>query len=252
MPTLQSTSPRRPFKPGTIAKSQGGLLAPATRQSSDAKRGCAADNLRPTVLTPMTQKESDQMTPGSPPLADAAKASTSPQPQEEPQSAKPRPRMVDTFRGVSRALFSRPLGIAGAIAILLAGFVLKPTGTGPSMCTLQRTTGYPCPGCGLTRSVTSFYHGHFDWAWHYHPFGPLIALLFALLAILSVLPKRQREPILGWLEKHDHIVAWIFMTSLIAMVAYGILRIVLLVLGYPGLEWWLVSDTQDPPFVTNP
>ncbi|MCB2155883.1 DUF2752 domain-containing protein [bacterium] len=188
------------------------------------------------------------MTPDSPSIAESPETPV----QERPLEPLPKMRFVDSFRGVSRTLFSRPVAIGGAIGTVLGAFILSPTGSGPSMCTLQRATGLPCPGCGLTRSVTSFLHGHFSWAWHYHPFGPIIALFFVFLTILAVLPKRYREPIMQWLEKRDAVVAWIFMVVLIAMVAYGIIRLILVAMHYPPLAWWLTSGTQDPPFITSP
>ncbi len=42
-------------------------------------------------------------------------------------------------------------------------------------------TGLPCPGCGLTRSFVSLGHGHFWEALHWHPLGPALFFLSALL-----------------------------------------------------------------------
>ena len=54
-------------------------------------------------------------------------------------------------------------------------------GTLPSLCLFYHLTGLPCPGCGLTRSFVCLGHGHLWQSLHWHPLGPAIYLLFALL-----------------------------------------------------------------------
>ena len=41
----------------------------------------------------------------------------------------------------------------------------------PGTCTFRRITGFPCPGCGLTRSFISIAHGQFVDAWRFNPAG---------------------------------------------------------------------------------
>lgn len=49
----------------------------------------------------------------------------------------------------------------------------------PEVCALKRTTGVPCPGCGLTRSWVSAVHGDLAGSLAHHPLGWLI-LAYAL------------------------------------------------------------------------
>lgn len=49
----------------------------------------------------------------------------------------------------------------------------------PGTCFLRRTTGLPCPGCGLTRSFVSIAHGDLLAAWQFNPAGPLVFLIVA-------------------------------------------------------------------------
>ena len=49
---------------------------------------------------------------------------------------------------------------------------------GPVICLFNRIINYPCPGCGLTRSVYSFFHGNFNDAYTFHHIGPIISILF--------------------------------------------------------------------------
>jgi len=44
----------------------------------------------------------------------------------------------------------------------------------------------PCPGCGLTTSWTAFIHGHFAEAFHAHPLGPIMYLLYTTSAMLAL------------------------------------------------------------------
>lgn len=67
------------------------------------------------------------------------------------------------------ALLPLPHGTSGQIGSL------------PSICLFYHLTGLPCPGCGLTRSFVSLGHGHFQDALHWHPLGPAIWLLLAVL-----------------------------------------------------------------------
>ena len=82
---------------------------------------------------------------------------------------------------------------AGAAFLLLSGIftasILLPVPRGqggqighlPPLCLFYHLTGLPCPGCGLTRSFVCLGHGQFLEALHWHPLGPAIFLLFALL-----------------------------------------------------------------------
>ncbi|MEK6238180.1 MAG: DUF2752 domain-containing protein [Planctomycetales bacterium] len=71
---------------------------------------------------------------------------------------------------------SMMLGIQGRERVTLPflGFPL------PELCMMKRTTGVPCPGCGLTRSFISLASGRFEDAWSYNPAGMLLfaAMLF--------------------------------------------------------------------------
>ncbi len=62
--------------------------------------------------------------------------------------------------------------LAASLSILLAALFLIPAEPGeslriggstlPNICLLRQTSGLPCPGCGLTRSLVSAVHA--DWA----------------------------------------------------------------------------------------
>lgn len=62
--------------------------------------------------------------------------------------------------------------LAASLSILLSALLLIPAEPGdslrigenalPNICLLRQTSGLPCPGCGLTRSLVSAAHA--DWA----------------------------------------------------------------------------------------
>ena len=56
-------------------------------------------------------------------------------------------------------------------------------GEGATLCLLRRTTGLPCPTCGMTRSFCAMGRGDLGDAFRQHPLGPV---LYALLAFVMV------------------------------------------------------------------
>src|SRR5688572_18622713 len=78
-----------------------------------------------------------------------------------------------------------------ALALILA-FLLPVPHNGtiaglPKLCAFYLTTGLPCPGCGLTRSVVSCAHGNWSAAVYYHPLGPLVFAAFIALTAAGTL-----------------------------------------------------------------
>jgi hypothetical protein len=54
-----------------------------------------------------------------------------------------------------------------------------------SLCPIKMTTGFPCPSCGITKSLVSFYEGDVLQSLTYHILGP--ALFFFCCFTLSLL-----------------------------------------------------------------
>ena len=64
------------------------------------------------------------------------------------------------------------------------------------VCAFRRSTGLPCPTCGLSRSTVLAVHGHLAAAWHAMPAGPVLALgalatAAVLLCYAALEPRRQ-------------------------------------------------------------
>lgn len=61
--------------------------------------------------------------------------------------------------------------------------------TEQSFCPLKMMTGFPCPGCGITKSIIFFYQGDLLKSIEYHILGPFvpIASLIAIIVLLTEL-----------------------------------------------------------------
>ena len=118
-------------------------------------------------------------------------------------------------------------------SLLLAGaaylFLFEPGKTGffPP-CIFRLLTGFTCPGCGSTRAMHQFVHGHFLAAFELNPLL-LIAIPFLLFAFLrySVIVMR------GGVPRHN---------VLPAPYIYGIFFVI--------LSFWIFRNTPFYPFVS--
>jgi hypothetical protein len=79
-----------------------------------------------------------------------------------------------------------------AFGAVLAAVVVSPDWlvSLPSLCPFRWVTGFPCPGCGLTRSVVAAAHGDLGQALAFHPLGLAILLVLLGLSIAGLRPVR--------------------------------------------------------------
>ena len=86
------------------------------------------------------------------------------------------------------------LGLMGAVGFLVARFV--PLAKLPFWgCELRQRTGWPCPGCGLTRVAERMALGNVAGAWEANPLGTVAALLFAVATLISIAHLAFKLPI---------------------------------------------------------
>lgn len=79
----------------------------------------------------------------------------------------------------------RALWASLAVLILVIGaFTLRETGGAGWMpgCVFRKTTGFDCPGCGMTRASYAALHGNIGAAFRFNPVG-MVLLPLALLAL---------------------------------------------------------------------
>jgi hypothetical protein len=83
-------------------------------------------------------------------------------------------------------------GIIGAFITLMVPFFLiyfnqnNHLETDQSLCPLKMLTGFPCPGCGITKSLVYFYEGDLQKSLYYHILGPfVVAFCIATIVVLT-------------------------------------------------------------------
>ncbi|HEX8143368.1 MAG TPA: DUF2752 domain-containing protein [Pyrinomonadaceae bacterium] len=64
----------------------------------------------------------------------------------------------------------------GLTAIFAVSALWRPSDDGTILCLFRALTGYPCPGCGMTRAFSAIAHGELWRAVRYNPFSPLLFL----------------------------------------------------------------------------
>jgi len=113
--------------------------------------------------------------------------------------------------------------IIAAWAGLLSAILTPPHGTGFTICWLKSATSLPCPGCGLTRSLSCVLRGMFTESWHYHPFGFLVLALFVTITAASLLP-RLRNYLICLIESNSRMSNILYLGFVISFVAFGLVR----------------------------
>ena len=101
-------------------------------------------------------------------------------------------------------------------------------GLPPCLCVVL--FGRPCPGCGMTTSITNLVHGHFIDAFRAHPFGPLMYLLYtasAFAALWAWVGLRRMD--VGSRQINSFLIC-----LLIAFLTFGLIRFATVT----GLTWY--------------
>lgn len=83
-------------------------------------------------------------------------------------------------------------GIIGATITLIVPFFLiffnqnTHLEAEQSLCPLKMLSGFPCPGCGITKSLVYFYEGNLQKSLYHHILGPfVVGFCVATIAVLS-------------------------------------------------------------------
>ncbi|MDI1254650.1 MAG: DUF2752 domain-containing protein [Flavobacterium sp.] len=91
-------------------------------------------------------------------------------------------------------------GIAGAVITLVVPFFLmlfnhdNHLETAQSLCPFKMLTGFPCPGCGITKSMVYFYEGDLYKSLCYHVLGPFVIVFCAIsVVVLTMELKTGKE-----------------------------------------------------------
>lgn len=125
--------------------------------------------------------------------------------------------------GASRRWLGKPCVWAAWLGLSLAALT-PPHGAGINICWLNSCTGLPCPGCGLTRSLSCGLRGMFAESWGYHPMGLLILTLFLVVAGISLLPAATQRNLCRYIESHARLFNSLYLGFVGAFVCFGIVR----------------------------
>jgi len=123
----------------------------------------------------------------------------------------------------------------GFSLILLASLILPPPGADgriahlPDICPFYNLTGFPCPGCGLTRAFVSLGHGQLGQAFGWNPLGPLLYLVCVLLWLRAALTLVKKRPVL---PLSPLAISRSSKVGLFVIVAFGVARIGYLMLTH--------------------
>ena len=116
----------------------------------------------------------------------------------------------------------------GAIIALAWWLTPAETGTGTHrqlglpVCSFLVRTGYPCPTCGMTTSVSAMAHGRFVLAFVSHPFGVVFFAGLVVLAAAAVIEALTGQNALSRLGKP----AWWVWTFVIGIPAGWVLILI--------------------------
>lgn len=123
--------------------------------------------------------------------------------------------------------------VAAWLGLALA-VLSPPHGSGVALCWVETATGVPCPGCGLTRSLSCGIRGLFPASLQYHPMGLLILGLFLFTAAQSLLPAVVRRRLAGFVEARARLFNAIYRAFVVVFVGFGVARaLVHLVAAWP-------------------
>lgn len=98
----------------------------------------------------------------------------------------------------------------------------------PSMCPFRTLSGWPCPGCGLTRSLVLCAHGDWAQAFVFHPLGIVFYFGLWLALALGVLPLLGRSIVVS-----QRALIFFATTAITALLIVWIVRLTGL-LPYPA------------------
>ncbi|OUP63738.1 DUF2752 domain-containing protein [Sellimonas sp.] len=94
-------------------------------------------------------------------------------------------------------------------------------------CPLVLVTGFPCPGCGLSRAAFSILRGEFLQAWHLNPFIYAIVALAGAFCIRRYILHKETTSLKKWL-----------LLLLIGMILFYIYRMIRYFPGEPPMSFY--------------
>ena len=135
-----------------------------------------------------------------------------------------RPTSVRTPAPDCYRLLFNPFATWGSLAMLFLVSHLPPDGAGVPVCLFRAMSGLPCPGCGLTRALSSLIQGDPAAAFSYHPFAFILLPLFLVLAAHNFLPIPARQRLQAFCGRYDGVIRRGYHGFIYIFVGFGVLR----------------------------
>lgn len=99
-----------------------------------------------------------------------------------------------------------------------------------SICPVVNITGFPCPGCGMTRAVFAVCRGDFAFAWKLHPF------VYVLIGYVVIFAFRRYV-----LQKEVKSMIQYLIVIAVAMIGYYIYRMIRFFPGEAPMSYYYGS-----------
>ena len=112
-----------------------------------------------------------------------------------------------------------------ALILLMVGIILPSGGLGVPLCMFKRVFSLPCPGCGLTRSVSSVLHGDFLKSWHYHPLGIFFVAVALLFVVNLAMPRRRTVIVRRFFRKYHASLEILLIAFVMFFIGFGGIRL---------------------------
>lgn len=114
-----------------------------------------------------------------------------------------------------------------AVMFIIAYFVLLKK-IFKSLCPMVFLTGFPCPGCGLTRAGIHVLRFEFAAAWQIHPF------IFAVIGLAAVFAAERY-----FLKREEmRVTMWCAVMVIVSLILFYIYRMVLLFPNVPPMTYY--------------
>ena len=113
-----------------------------------------------------------------------------------------------------------------SIIVLVMSAVLPTDGLGFVLCPFNRIFDLPCPGCGLTRSITNITHGRWHSALVYNPMGYIAYGLFVFGAIWTLFPASLKGGCILQFRRQRAFWEGLTMITLGVAVLFGLVRLI--------------------------
>lgn len=143
-----------------------------------------------------------------------------------------------------------PMAHLLAVVAFLSGLIILPMTNAHQLfpgCSFLLSTGLPCPGCGLTRSVMAAYRLDLAMAFRLNPLGPFFALTFLLLGFLLFLPSTVKMRIRQKLKPMEGYVALALVLLFVLVFFHGLARMGFIWLDHPIYSWWVEQFPEGRP-----